>query len=78
MNLGEDAETVSKFAEHFGVSFPLLLDLNAASPRLFGLCGHPSTVLIDRQGRVVAPFRGERDWLSDAAHLLILQLLEGG
>ena len=78
VNLGEDAETVRKFAEHFGVPFPLLLDPKAGTPRLFGLWGHPNTVLIDRKGRVIALVRGERDWQSDAAHRLVRQLLEDG
>ena len=78
VNLGEDAETVRKFAEHFGVPFPLLLDRGAETPRLFGLWGHPNTVLIDRKGRVAGLVRGERDWQSDAAHQVVRQLLEDG
>ena len=76
VNLGEDAETVRKFAEHFGVPFPLLLDRGAGTPRLLGLWGHPNTVLIDRKGRVAGLVRGERDWQSDAAHQAVRQLLE--
>jgi len=50
----------------------------AGTPRLFGLWGHPNTVLIDRKGRVAGVVRGERDWQSDAAHQLVRQLLEDG
>lgn len=78
VDLGEDAETVRKFAEHFGLPFPVLLDPKATTARLFGLWGHPSTVLIDRRGRVLALVRGERDWQSDAAHRLVRHLLEDG
>lgn len=78
MNLGEDAETVRKFARDHGITFPLLLDREGDSPRLFGLWAHPNTVLIDRKGRVVGLVRGERDWQSEAARRLVHQLLEEG
>lgn len=74
MDLGEDSETLRRFAEHFGISFPLLLDRSGRSPRLFGLWGHPNTVLIDRKGRVVGLIRGERDWQGEAARRLVQQL----
>ena len=78
VNLGEDAETVRKFARDHGIMFPLLLDREGESPRLFGLWAHPNTVLIDRKGRVVGLVRGERDWASEPARRLVQQLLEEG
>ena len=75
MSLGEDRDTVRKFAKEVDIPFKLLLDEEGNRPRLFGLWGHPNTVLIDRQGRVVGLVRGERDWQSDAAHRLVRQLL---
>lgn len=76
VDLGEDPETVRRFAEKMGVEFPLLLDRSGESPRLFGLWAHPNTVLIDRKGRVVGLVRGERDWQSEVALRLVRQLLE--
>ncbi len=75
--LKEDAEAVKGFAKEFDISFPLLLDREGRSPLAFGLWGHPNTVLIDRQGRVVGLVRGDRDWRSEAARRLIRSLLEG-
>ncbi len=75
VNLRESPEAVRRFAQEFGITFPLLLDGEGQSPKLFGLWGHPHTVLIDRQGRVVGLVRGERDWQSDAAKRLVRQLL---
>jgi len=77
VNLGEEPETVRRFAREQGIPFPLLLDREGESPRLFGLWAHPNTVLIDRQGRVIGLVRGERDWQSEAARRLVRQLLEG-
>jgi peroxiredoxin len=75
VNLRENPEAVRGFAQEFGMTFPLLLDAEEQSPRLFALWGHPNTVLIDRQGRVVGLVRGERDWQSEAARRLVRQLL---
>ena len=77
VNLGEDAKTVREFAREFDIPFPLLLDREGRSPTAFGLWGHPHTVLIDRQGRVVGLVRGDRDWQGEAARRLIRLLLDG-
>ena len=77
VDLGEDAETVRRFAQKMAIPFPLLLDRDGESPRLFGLWAHPNTVLIDRKGRLVGLVRGERDWQGEAARVLVRQLLQG-
>lgn len=77
VNLGEDRETVRRFARERGIEFLLLLDREGESPRLFGLWAHPNTVLIDRRGRVVGLVRGERDWGSEAARRLVRELVQG-
>jgi peroxiredoxin len=76
VNLGEDGETVRRFAERFGVQFPLLLDREGRSPERFGLRAHPNTVLIDRKGRLLGLVRGERDWQGEPAKRLIRHLLD--
>jgi peroxiredoxin len=75
--LEESAEAVRIFKKKFGIKFPLLLDGEGQTPRLFGLWGHPHTVVIDRKGRVVGLVRGERDWQSETGRRLVRQLLEG-
>ena len=57
VSLGEDADTVRGFARKLDIPFPLLLDKDGDSPRLFGLWGHPNTVMIDREGKVVGLVR---------------------
>lgn len=76
VSLGEDGETVQRFAERFGVPFLLLLDREGRSLERFGLRAHPNTVLIDRKGRVVGLVRGERDWQGEPAKRLIRYLLD--
>jgi peroxiredoxin len=76
VNLRESTEAVRALAQEFSIPFPLLLDKEGQSPGLFGLWGHPNTVLIDRQGRVAGLARGERDWQSEAARRLVRHLLQ--
>jgi len=78
VSLGEDADTVRGFARKLDIPFPLLLDKGGDSPRLFGLWGHPNTVVIDRQGKVIGLVRGERDWQSEPARRLVEELLQEG
>lgn len=75
VGLRESAEAVRTFAAQFGIGFPLWLDREGASPAAFGTWGHPSTILIDRAGRIVGRIRGERDWATADARRLLEALL---
>jgi len=76
VNLEEEPDAVDAFGRAFGIPFPLLLDRDGQTQKLFGLKGHPSTALIDRHGRIVGRILGERNWASSAAHRLVRWLLE--
>lgn len=77
VNLAEDPKTVREWATKLEIPFLLLLDEKGDTPRLFGLWGHPNTVLINGEGQVVGLVRGERDWRSDAARRLVRHLVQG-
>ena len=66
------------FALEFGIGFPLWIDPEGRGPEAFGVWGHPSTVLIDRAGRIVGRIRWERDWGTDDARRLVEWLLATG
>ena len=76
MSLRESPETVRAWSADAGVRFPLWLDPVGKTPTAFGVRGHPTTVLIDRAGRIVGRVAGERDWASPAARTLVEWLLE--
>ncbi len=78
VSLREPAHTVREWGEDFGIRFPLWLDPTGQTPTAFGVRGHPSTVLIDRAGRIVGRVPGERDWSSPEAQRLVEWLLEQG
>jgi cytochrome c biogenesis protein CcmG, thiol:disulfide interchange protein DsbE len=50
-----------RFAERFGLTFPLVYDGPGDSTSSFGVTGFPETFVIDREGRVVAAFKGGVD-----------------
>jgi len=75
VSLREQPETVREWGEDFGIGYPLWLDPWGQSPGAFGLQGHPSTVLIDRRGRIVGRVPGERDWSTPEARRLVEWLL---
>ena len=76
VNLQEDPAAVLAFGKEFSIPYPLLLDREGNLEKLFGVRGHPATVLIDRQGLMVGRILGERDWQSEAARRLVRALLE--
>ena len=49
----------------------IYLDSDGALGQAFGIAGLPTTLLIDRQGRVVGGLEGPADWDSDEAVALI-------
>lgn len=76
IDLQESPEAVQAFGKTFHIPFPLLLDADGAVQKRFGVRGHPSTVVIDRRGQIVARVLGERDWQSPPARELVRSLLE--
>jgi hypothetical protein len=76
VSLRERPGAVREFAADFGLGFPVWVDPDGESPAGFGVSGHPSTVLIDAGGRIVARVIGERDWRRPEARRLVEWLLE--
>lgn len=76
VDVDESPERVAKFVKDFRLSFPVPLDAGSNLFSTYGAPGLPTTMLIDRRGRVVGMALGPRDWASDAARALIRTLLE--
>jgi hypothetical protein len=75
VGLRENADAMRRFEREFGIGFQLWLDPEERGPAAFGILGHPNTIVLDREGRVVGRVRGERDWASEAARQLVEALL---
>jgi peroxiredoxin len=78
VGLRETPDALRRFAEEFGVQFPLWIDSQGRGPVAFGVVGHPNTILLDGDGRVVGRVRGERNWDTNEARRLVEALLSGG
>jgi peroxiredoxin len=58
VNIDDDVGRASDVATKLGLKFPVLLDTDKAVSRLYDLSSMPTTVLIDRDGRVRYLHRG--------------------
>ena len=54
VNFDEPATAVSSFAEELELDFPLLLDPGGEVQRLYRVIGYPTSVMLDREGRISA------------------------
>lgn len=52
IDFDESADAVSAFREELGLSFPLLLDPGGKIQQLYKVRGYPTTVVLDREGRI--------------------------
>ena len=58
VNVDDDTHKAADVAAKLGVTFPVLLDTDKAVSRLYDLSTMPSTVLIDRDGKIRYVHRG--------------------
>lgn len=70
-----DAESVRKFIEEHGITFPNLHDQASTVASEFGVRGVPSTIFINENGKAIGGVIGPRKWDSAEMHRLIEQLL---
>ena len=76
VNVDEDAKQAAATAGRLGVKFPVLFDGSKSVSRLYDLQSMPSTVLIDRDGRVRDLHRGYRDGLEESYEKQIRELVK--
>ena len=68
-------EVVAPFVKSFGLTFPIGLDPRMTVAGEYRMAGLPTSILIDREGAIVAVAAGERDWDSAAADQVVERLL---
>lgn len=52
VNAGEERAQVEEFEQELGLTFPLLLDPEERIQRLYRIRAYPTSILIDRQGKI--------------------------
>src|SRR5258708_5368627 len=75
VDFGDDPAEVEAFGERYEIPFPLAIEDQDRAKKMFGILGCPSTVLIDRKGRIVGRGAGEGDWTGESARALVRSLL---
>ena len=76
VNVDEDARKATDVAAKLGVTFPVLLDTDKAVSKLYDLSTMPSTVIIDRDGKVRYLHRGYLAGYEDNYDKQIRELLK--
>jgi peroxiredoxin len=76
VNVDDDAKNAIGMAQKMGVRFPVLLDTDKAVSRSFDVSAMPSTVLIDRDGKVRHVHRGYKAGVEDTYERLVRDLLK--
>lgn len=56
-------EVVGPFVAKYGLTFPVLLDPENKTYKLYGLTGIPETFIIDRNGVIIFKVIGAQDWM---------------
>lgn len=72
----EDMEHVRDFIQKHHYTFPVLLDSKGEVLDLFDIKGVPTTILVDKTGRMIGRATGRRDWKSAEVFSLINLMLE--
>jgi hypothetical protein len=67
---------VSRFVDQYGLTFPVAVDPTGGTEDRFGTEFLPTTVLIDRAGRIVATEIGGREWDEPPYREVIEALME--
>ena len=72
----ESPDTVRKFLEKESLRVPVFLDPSGRVERLFGVWVHPTSYLVNRQGRVSYRVMGVLDWMNLQTTSVIDHLLQ--
>ena len=64
IGMGEDKNSIRKFNEKHGFTFPMIADKNLEVARLYGVENIPITYLINPEGVIIGRALGIRDWAS--------------
>ena len=72
----EEKKKVKEFINKHHYTFPVLIDSKCLTLDLYGVKGIPTTILIDKKGRMVGSAVGPRDWKHPEIISILNQLVE--
>ncbi len=78
LNMGEDPRQISQFLNSFGteLKFPILLHADREVAPQWQIRAMPTSMLVDKQGRLVNVMTGAREWDSEEMVNTIMPLLD--
>jgi thiol-disulfide isomerase/thioredoxin len=62
VNLQEENKDVAAFMKQNNLSFPVALDRNGSIGDFYGVRAIPTTIIIDREGKMLSRITGSMDW----------------
>jgi peroxiredoxin len=75
VDMQESRAEVEAYIKEGGYTFPVGLDASGEAGMLYGVQSIPSTLLIDRQGNIIAVAVGAREWDTPEMHAAFEALL---
>ena len=78
VDLKEPAKVVREFSKRQKLTFTVLLDPRGQVGAQFRIRNIPTTLILDREGRVIGEAVGPRDWAGKASTALFEHLVSGG
>ncbi len=72
----EEKKKVKEFIDKHHYTFPVLIDSKCLTLDLYGVKGIPTTILIDKKGRMLGSAVGPRDWKHPEIVNILSQLIE--
>lgn len=76
VNVDDDVRNAARASQSLALKFPVLLDSDKAVVKLYAVTTMPSTVLIDREGRVRSVHKGYKAGVEETYEQLVRGLLK--
>ncbi|MBM4307812.1 MAG: TlpA family protein disulfide reductase [Deltaproteobacteria bacterium] len=71
----EEKRIVKEFIQKHRYTFPVLIDPKCVTLDLYGVKGIPTTILIDKKGKMIGRITGPKDWKNPEIENILNQLV---
>lgn len=72
----EEKKKVKEFINKHRYTFPVLIDSKCITLDLYGIKGIPTTILIDKKGRMIGRAIGHKDWSHPNIEMILNEMLK--
>jgi len=72
----EEKKKVKEFISKHRYTFPVLIDSKCITLDLYGIKGIPTTILIDKKGRMIGRAIGHKDWSHPNIEMVLNEMLK--